>query len=538
MNEIITKPKCQMCRCYFTPTLKTDGNLYRTCDNCRDIQKNKHKKCIDIDDNGNKCKTIPTYNYEDKTKAKYCNKHKLDGMIDIINKKCTHVDENGNKCKTRPIYNYEDKTKAEYCNQHKLDGMINIKDKTCIHIDENGNKCKTQPIYNYEDKNKAEYCNQHKLDGMINIKSKNCIHIDENGNKCKTQPTYNYEGKTKAEYCNQHKLDGMIDILNRFKNCIHVDDDGNKCKTQPIYNYEDKTKAEYCNQHKLDGMIDIRHKNCIHINKNGNKCETHPSRNYEDQTKAEYCNKHKLDGMIDILNKKCIHIDENGNKCKKIPVYNYEDKTKAEYCNQHKLDGMMNIKHKICNEPLCDKCVAIDGKCTRCFYFYNPNDNRVKRVKIKENEVINFIKQEFDGLDLIIDKGLIGEKLCINNRPDILINLNKHSIIIECDEDQHKYYEKDCDLSREHKMHEALDRNVIFIRFNPDSYKDHNKKKVMGCFTMDKVLGLTTIRKNQIERWNNRLSVLKKVILQSMDKTTDTPIEKIYLYYDGYNDIE
>ena len=47
-------------------------------------------------------------------------------------------------------------------------------------------------------------------------------------------------------------------------------------------------------------------------------------------------------------------------------------------------------------------------------------------------------------------------------------------MIIECDENQHKYYTKDCIIPRIHRIQEALNRNIIVIMFNPDGYIDEN----------------------------------------------------------------
>ena len=44
MTEIQPNPKCSICRCYFEPTLKTSGLLYKCCDKCREISKENNIK--------------------------------------------------------------------------------------------------------------------------------------------------------------------------------------------------------------------------------------------------------------------------------------------------------------------------------------------------------------------------------------------------------------------------------------------------------------------------------------------------------------
>lgn len=196
---------------------------------------------------------------------------------------------------------------------------------------------------------------------------------------------------------------------------------------------------------------------------------------------------------------------------------------------------MIDVKNAICNTPLCDKHSQIDGKCIRCFYALNPNDKRCKRIKLKENEVVKYIKQEFNELNWIFDMFISGDGLCFNVRPDALLHLNNHSLIIEIDENQHKFYDVSCDEARTHKIQEALDRPIIIIRFNPDEYIDNNKQKIKSCFKVDKKLGLTIIPKNEEENWNDRLKTLKKTILENLIKISENPIKIIKLYYDEFD---
>tara|TARA_Y100000389_G_scaffold40620_1_gene35200 strand:- start:43806 stop:44525 length:720 start_codon:yes stop_codon:yes gene_type:complete len=239
--------------------------------------------------------------------------------------------------------------------------------------------------------------------------------------------------------------------------------------------------------------------------------------------------------MVDVLHSVCIGKDFKDGEyvgCETRPSFNYEGNKTPLYCTKHKDDEMVDVVNKICSEELCDRYVKYDNLCLRCFYFYNPTDKRVKQIKIKEVEVVNFIKNEFKDLNFIFDKQLRGDKDCINLRPDILLHLNHHTIIIEIDEHQHKNYETGCDKVREHKIHEILDRNVIFIRFNPDNYME-NKKTIKSCFQINLKLGYTIIPKSQEKNWNNRLQKLKKTLEECIERKTEKPIDKIYLYYDN-----
>ena len=184
------------------------------------------------------CNIRPNYNYKGEKKGIFCNSHKLDGMIDVINKICPYKD-----CKIRSNYNFEGQ-KPLFCSFHKEVGMINLVTKRCSY-----NGCYTLPNYNFEKETKAIYCSRHKLDGMIDVKNKSCKYEG-----CKILAIYNFKG-LKVLFCNTHKLDGMIDVKNKI--CKYEG-----CRIQPTYNYQKETIAIYCNTHKLEGMIDIKHKKC------------------------------------------------------------------------------------------------------------------------------------------------------------------------------------------------------------------------------------------------------------------------------------
>jgi hypothetical protein len=450
----MSNPKCQKCYCYFKPTLKTSGELYKNCDRCRDFMRNNNK-CV-------KCKIkVPCFGLSTDKKATFCSNCKNDDMIDIKNNKCI-------KCKIKhPIFGLSTDTKATLCGDCKNDNMIDIKNPKCI-------KCKIKkPIFGLLTDKKATFWKDCKNDDMIDIKHQKCV-------KCKIKyPCFGLSTDKKATFCSDCKNDDMIDI--KHQKCV-------KCKIKhPIYGLSTDKKATFCSDCKNDDMIDIKHPKCV--------------------------------------------------KCKiKYPCFGLSTDKKATFCSDCKNDNMIDIKNPRCITQLCDKYSVIDKYCTRCFYALNPNDKRCKRIKFKENEMIKYIQETFKDLNWICDNTLIGDNMCLKYRPDVLLHLNNHSIVIECDEKQHRHYKDNntCENSREHQIQEALNRPVVFIRFNPDEYLDLNNKKVLSCFNVDKKLGFNTIPKNQESRWITRLETLKNTVLKSVEKPPINPIEKIYLYYDGY----
>ena len=160
-------------------------------------------------------------------------------------------------------------------------------------------------------------------------------------------------------------------------------------------------------------------------------------------------------------------------------------------------DGSQICKHNIRKAQciICNpSCACIDCKsvfvgkrsnchplCQACFCNTYPDHEKSTLYKIKERYLRDDLRVRFPDKDInmIFDKAVDGG--CSKKRPDVLIDLLLYSIIIECDEGQHKNYE--CENKRTMQLFEDLEnRPLILIRFNPDSYIENNKK-VEGCFT-------------------------------------------------------
>jgi len=360
-------------------------------------------------------------------------------------------------CKTRPCYNVEGETTALYCFNHKTDNMINVKDKTCVHPG-----CKTQPVYNVEGETKALYCFTHKTDNMINVNDKTCVHPG-----CKTRPVYNIEGETKALYCFTHKTDNMVDVKN--KKCVH---DG--CKTRSYYNIEGETTALYCFTHKLEGMVDVKSKTCVHPG-----CKTRPYYNVEGETTALYCVTHKTDGMVDVKHDKC----------------------KANYC----LGTLSNPKYK--------------GYCASCYQQLFPNDPLTLQVRSKTKEIAvrDFINLNFEGFQH--DAPLwTGNCDCTHRRRiDHRKLIGNTLLCIETDENQHKGYDVNNEEIRYDDLYMLHGGKFIFIRFNPDKFKNKAGKNLNPMlYTRLPVL------KEEIERQIKKIEKEENIEL----------LEIIKLYYD------
>jgi hypothetical protein len=310
---------------------------------------------------------------------------------------------------------------------------------------------------------------------------------------------------------------GPIRIVKRKqKQCFH-----NGCEKQPNYNYPNEKVAIFCKDHSLPDMKNIVSKICNH-----DGCEIRPSYNYLNETSPIFCREHKLIDMKDIVNKLCTH-----DGCEKQPVYNYPNETVAIFCNDHLLPDMKNVIAKQCKTNLCDTRVSnpkYEGHCLRCFMYLFPDKPVSRNYKTKETFISNFIKESFPNNEWIFDKTIVNGTS--RRRPDILLELNNYNIIIEVDENQHRDYDITCENKRTMEIFRDLgNRNIVFIRFNPDDYLD-NDKNITSCWGINKQ-GICVVKKSKTKEWDNRLNELKKQIEYWIVNTPDKEVEVIQLFY-------
>ena len=244
----------------------------------------------------------------------------------------------------------------------------------------------------------------------------------------------------------------------------------------------------------------------------------------------------------------CIH-DKIKNTCRECDgrAFCIHDKIKntCRVCGGSAFCIHDKIKHSciICNpECACINCkrIYVDKTtycyplCQACFCNTYPDHEKSTLYKIKERYLRDDLRVRFPDKDInmIFDKAVDGG--CSKKRPDVLIDLLLYSIIIECDEGQHKNYE--CENKRTMQLFEDLgNRPLIIIRFNPDSYTENNKK-VEGCFKP--LIKIEDIHKKKFydineKEWKQRVDILEEVIREKMsDDIREKEVEEIKLFYD------
>jgi hypothetical protein len=217
--------------------------------------------------------------------------------------------------------------------------------------------------------------------------------------------------------------------------------------------------------------------------------------------------------------------------CNIIACFNYAQYKNGIYCFKHKEKDMVDVKNvsNICKSEMCNTRVSNEkykGYCLRCFVYLFPNEPNSRNYKTKEKIIVDYINETFKDYKIINDK-IIGSS---KRRPDILIQLSAHIIIVEIDENQHQRYENICENKRLMEISQDLAHpNIIFIRFNPDDYIDKDNKKISSCWKINKE-GVCVLKNNKINEWNVRLTLLKDRIYYWINNVSNKhiTIEKLY----------
>jgi hypothetical protein len=122
---------------------------------------------------------------------------------------------------------------------------------------------------------------------------------------------------------------------------------------------------------------------------------------------------------------------------------------------------------------------------------------------------------------------------CSRRRPDILIELLTHCIVIEINEFQHKHGSYSCENKRMMEIFEDLGNlPLVYIMINPDHYTDKNGVLHKSCFVNHKATEAPIINKNS--NIKERLKTLKTKIEDHILQIPTKELTIITLYYDGF----
>ena len=143
---------------------------------------------------------------------------------------------------------------------------------------------------------------------------------------------------------------------------------------------------------------------------------------------------------------------------------------------------------------------------------------------------MDFVLSKFESHTWISDKRI--HDGCSRRRPDLLLDLGSHILIVEIDENQHIDYDCSCENKRLMEISRDIGhRPLVFIRFNPDHYI--NNTKIKTCWIPNKQNGVLYIPKQKQNEWNHRMKVLQQQIDYWLEHNPEKTVEIIQLFYDG-----
>ena len=248
------------------------------------------------------------------------------------------------------------------------------------------------------------------------------------------------------------------------------------------------------------------------------------------------CNRCDGNDICEHKKRKNICIDCNGSQL----CIHTKQKIQCKECNGSQI--CIHNKRKIhciacggsalCKTHLCEKYASnpkYKGYCLVCFVHLFPDEPNVRNYKTKEKEVVDRITHRFSQFTWISDKKV--QDGCSRRRPDLLLDMGSHIIIVEVDENKHTNYECSCEHKRLMELSQDLQhRPIVFLRFNPDTYVNSDNIEIKSCWKTNK-LGIMKISKHKQTEWEERLECLSQQIQYWIDNAPEKTIEIVELFY-------
>jgi hypothetical protein len=97
----------------------------------------------------------------------------------------------------------------------------------------------------------------------------------------------------------------------------------------------------------------------------------------------------------------------------------------------------------------------------------------------REDVVFGFLDEVYGETQEIIYDAVLPEQSCSRKRPDANFVLPHRKLIVEVDENQHKADAYSCEAKRMNEVATSgeIFESTVFIRFNPDIWRDEGGKK-------------------------------------------------------------
>ena len=98
---------------------------------------------------------------------------------------------------------------------------------------------------------------------------------------------------------------------------------------------------------------------------------------------------------------------------------------------------MIDVVSPVCISSWCDNYAnknwhKYERYCIPCYIHLFPDKPNTRNYKTKEKAVVDFVLSHFEHMSWIADKRV--QEGCSRRRPDLLLDLGSHVLIVEVDE--------------------------------------------------------------------------------------------------------
>ena len=160
--------------------------------------------------------------------------------------------------------------------------------------------------------------------------------------------------------------------------------------------------------------------------------------------------------------------------------------------------------------------------------------NRGFKEKVIVDDLNKYLHSNHD-INIITNSRIEGGSS--RRRPDVLINCEDYSIIIEIDERQHRSYSNYSKDKNDERIHDLMNdlqgRKMVLIRFNPDSYKDANRVLRKSLFS--KTRGDRIYQIGCPKKYDERMNLLKTLLVYYLLNPPKNQFVEHKLYYDKFD---
>lgn len=206
----------------------------------------------------------------------------------------------------------------------------------------------------------------------------------------------------------------------------------------------------------------------------------------------------------------------------------------SEICAHNKLKSCCKLcgGKSLCKSEWCETSgnPKYERYCVYCYTNLFPDKPIVRNNKTKERNVVDNVKKCYPNFTWVTDKQI--QDGCSRKRPDLLLDLGSHIIIVEIDENAHTNYDCSCENKRLMGLSEDVGhRPIVFIRFNPDQYVDNTGEIIKSCWKINKTSGILQIDAKKECEWKERINMLIEEIQYWINNQSEKIVEIIELFY-------